>query len=104
MDRLQKLKEMLALSPEDSFLNHALGMELVGMGQEPEARGVWETLLARDPGYVGAYYQLAKLLERTGEREAALEWYEKGMKAAQAAGDRHAMNELRMAYDELLDE
>ena len=104
MDRLQKLKEMLQLSHADSFLNHALGMELVGMGQEAEARMVWEALLARDPAYVGAYYQLAKLLERAGERENALEWYEKGMKAAQAAGDRHAMNELRMAYEELMDE
>jgi Tfp pilus assembly protein PilF len=104
MERIEKLRQMLSASPEDSFLNHALAMELMAMGQETEARRVLETLLQRDPGYIGSYYQLAKLLERLGEREAALEWYEKGLKAAQQAGDRHAMNELRMAYDELMEE
>ncbi len=95
---------MLASSPEDSFLNHAMAMELMAMGQEAEARSVLETLLQRDPGYIGSYYQLAKLLERLGERDAALGWYEKGLAAAQKAGDRHAMNELRMAHEELMDE
>ena len=104
MERLAKLKEMLINSPEDSFLNHALAMELLAVSKDAEARSVWETLLLRDPEYIGSYYQLAKLLERTGEREQAIEWYEKGLAAAQKAGDRHAMNELRMAYDELIDE
>jgi Tfp pilus assembly protein PilF len=104
MERIDKLRQMLASSPDDSFLNHAMAMELMAMGQEAEARSVLQTLLQRDPGYIGSYYQLAKLLERLGERDAALEWYEKGLSAAQKAGDRHAMNELRMAYDELLDE
>lgn len=104
MERIDKLRQMLAVSPDDSFLNHAMAMELLGLGQDAEARSVLETLLGRDPGYVGSYYQLGKLLERMGEREKALDWYEKGVKAAQQAGDRHAMNELRMAWDELLDE
>ena len=104
MERIDKLRQMLDLSPDDSFLNHAMAMELLGAGRDVEARSVLETLLGRDPGYVGSYYQLAKLLERMGERALALDWYEKGVKAAQKAGDRHAMNELRMAWDELLDE
>lgn len=104
MERIDKLREMLASSPEDSFLNHALAMEMLALGQDADARRVWETLLQRDPGYIGSYYQLAKLMERLGERTLALEWYEKGLAAAQKAGDRHAMNELRMAYEELMDE
>ncbi|MGN6418807.1 MAG: tetratricopeptide repeat protein [Pseudobacter sp.] len=104
MERIDKLRQMLAVSPDDSFLNHAMAMELLGQGADKEARSVLETLLGRDPGYVGSYYQLARLLEKMGERAEALEWYEKGFKAAQKAGDRHAMNELRMAWDELLDE
>lgn len=104
MERIEKLRLMLVSSPEDSFLNHAMAMELLALGEEAEARRVLETLLQRDPGYIGSYYQLAKLLERMGERDQALHWYEKGLKAAQQAGDRHAMNELRMAWDELMDE
>jgi len=104
MERIEKLRQMLASSPEDSFLNHALAMELMGLGRDEEAQQVLVVLLERDPAYVGSYYQLAKLLERTGEKDAAKIWYEKGLAAAQAAGDRHALNELRMAYEELLDE
>ena len=61
----------------------------------------FERLLAHDPGYVGSYYHLAKLLERTGMNEEAIGVYEKGMAAATAAGDKHALGELRAAYEEL---
>ncbi|RYY94825.1 MAG: hypothetical protein EOO11_17090, partial [Chitinophagaceae bacterium] len=58
-------------------------------------------LLARDPGYVGSYYHLAKLLERQGNEAAAIAVYEKGMDTAKAAGDNHAFSELRSAHEEL---
>jgi hypothetical protein len=44
------------------------------------------------------------LLVRTGHINLAVEWYRKGIFAAEQAGDRHALNELRAAYEELLDE
>lgn len=101
MDRVEKLKEYLLATPDDAFLQHALALEYVKMGQDAEARQIFEALLARDPGYVGSYYHLAKLLERTGEQALAIEWYEKGMEAAKAAGNKHAYGELRSAYEEL---
>ena len=33
--------------------------------------------------------------------KAAIKWYEKGMAEAKKAGDNHAYNELRSAYEEL---
>jgi Tfp pilus assembly protein PilF len=57
--------------------------------------------LTQDPGYIGSYYHLAKLLERTGDTNLAIEWYEKGMEAAKQAGEKHAYGELRSAYEEL---
>jgi Tfp pilus assembly protein PilF len=101
MDRIGKLKEYLLASPEDSFLQHALALEYIKAGDDAEARRLFEALLQREPGYVGSYYHLAKLLERTGEHNLAIEWYEKGMAAAKAAGDIHAYGELRSAYEEL---
>ncbi len=101
MDRIEKLKEFLLASPHDGFLQHALALEYVKMGRDEEARRIFEELLLRDPGYVGSYYHLAKLLERTGEQSLAIEWYEKGMDAAKAAGDKHAYGELKSAYEEL---
>jgi Tfp pilus assembly protein PilF len=101
MERITKLKEFLAANPGDPFLQHALALEYIKAGDDNAARTHFEQLLIRDPGYVGSYYHLAKLLERTGDIEPAIEWYEKGMQQAKAAGDNHALNELRMAYEEI---
>lgn len=103
MDRVERLKAFLQESPKDNFLQHALALEYVKQGDENSARQLFEQVLTRDPGYIGSYYHLAKLLERIGEIPNALEWYQKGMQAAQAAGDQHALNELRSAHQELED-
>jgi len=101
MDRITKLKEFLQANPRDSFLKHALALEYVKVGDDKTAREIFEEILTQDPGYIGSYYHLAKLLERTGDTNAAILWYEKGMEAAKKAGDNHAFGELRSAYEEL---
>ena len=103
MERIEKLKEFLDKDPRDFFIRHALALEYCKIGEEAEARRLWEAILEEDPSYVGSYYQLAKLLERTGEKELAIGWYEKGMAAAKAAGDRKAYNELQVAWEDLTD-
>jgi Tfp pilus assembly protein PilF len=103
MDRIEKLKEFLRTDPNDSFSKHALALEYSKLGDEVTARRLLEEVLASDPASVGSYYQLGKMLERAGEPELALAWYEKGMTAARAAGEKRAFNELRSAYDELAD-
>lgn len=102
MERIEKLKSFLQASPNDSFLKHALALEFIKLGQDPEARQLMEELLTADPAYVGSYYHLAKLLERQGERELAIAWYEKGLIAAKTAGEQHTYNELKAAYEELI--
>jgi Tfp pilus assembly protein PilF len=102
MDRIEKLKALLADSPADNFLQHALALEYIKLGQEAEARNLFETILTRDETYIGSYYHLAKLLERQGHTEAAITWYEKGMAQAKSAGDNHAYNELQAAYEDLV--
>lgn len=104
MDRMQKLREWLQASPADSFLQHALAMEHLRMGELEEACRLFEKLLKENPAYIGSYYQLAALLQSMGKKEEAIEWYERGIKAAAAAGDRKALGELRSAYDELMDD
>ena len=104
MDRIEKLKEFLLKEPEDPFIKHALALEYWRAGDTSMARGLLEDILAKDPGAVGSYYQLGKLLEGVGEPRLALEWYERGMAAAKAAGEKRAYNELRAAYDDLVEE
>ena len=101
MDHIEKLREYLLSKPGDAFLQHALALEYVKLGREEEARLLFTEILERDPAYTGSYYHLGKLLERTGHTDEAVTWYEKGMKACQATGDRHAYGELRGAYEEL---
>ncbi|HZE85055.1 MAG TPA: tetratricopeptide repeat protein [Puia sp.] len=103
MERMEKLKEFLRADPRDLFVKHALALEYIKLGEEASARSLFEEILEQDPAYTGSYYHLAKLLERTGEKEAAIGWYEKGMAAALAAGERRAYNELQSAYEDLAD-
>jgi Tfp pilus assembly protein PilF len=102
MDRVQKLKEFLQKSPTDSFLRHALALEYIKAGEDKAAREEFESLLLHDAAYVGSYYHLAKLLERTGTTEEAISVYERGIEQAKKAGDMHALGELRGAYEELI--
>lgn len=101
MDRIEKLKEYLKSAQKDSFLQHALALEYIKTGNEEEARKLFVEILLREPTYIGSYYHLAKLLERTGETDKAVKIYEKGMAEAKRAGDNHSYNELQGAYEEL---
>jgi Tfp pilus assembly protein PilF len=103
MEKIEKLKSFLLSSPEDPFLKHALALEYIKMGNDREARIMFLEVLERDPSYIGSYYHLARLVERAGETENAKDWYEKGMIAAKKAGDGHAFNELKAAYEDLSD-
>jgi Tfp pilus assembly protein PilF len=101
VDRIAKLKEFLKENPTDSFLQHALALEYIKLGNDEAARQLFGEILNREPGYIGSYYHLAKLLERNGKEDEAIKVYEKGMEESKKAGDNHAFGELRGAYEEL---
>lgn len=101
MERIDKIKAMLIDSPKDNFLQHALALEYIKLGNDVVARKLFEEILEREPGYVGSYYHLAKLLERVGETDNAIKIYKKGMEETKRVGDNHAFGELRSAYEEL---
>jgi tetratricopeptide (TPR) repeat protein len=102
MENIEKLLAFLKEAPGDPFLKHALALEYIKAGRDEAARGLFIEILTADPDYVGSYYHLAGLLDRTGDREGAISWYEQGMAAAKRKGDQHAFNELRSAYEDLL--
>ncbi len=101
MDRISKLKEFLKMNPRDSFVQHAMALEYIKLGNDEQAMVLFEEILNREPGYIGSYYHLGKLLERSNKTEEAVKAYEKGMEEAKKAGDNHAFGELRGAYEEL---
>lgn len=101
MSRIDKLLAFLADNDKDSFLQHALALEYIKVGNDEAARKLFNELLLREPTYVGSYYHLGKLLERVADYEKAVRIYKRGMEEANAAGDRHAYNELQMALEEI---
>lgn len=76
-----------------------LAMEYSSAGRYAEALAEFRELASRDPGYVALYYQAGRAAEESGDPEAAKSWYRRGIEAAAAAGDRHALSELQAALD-----
>lgn len=103
MSRIEKIKEMLQQNANDSFLLHALALEYIKLGNDQDALGCFLHLLQHNPDYLGSYYHLAKLYERRVHLKEAIATYETGIQLANKINDRHALNELRMALDDLTD-
>jgi tetratricopeptide (TPR) repeat protein len=93
-ERLVQILELLDSSPRDSFLLFAAAKEYEKMEDLEEALDYYALLEQSDPAYVGLYYHLGKLLEKLGREQEALQAYERGMRVAQAQGDRHSHSEL----------
>ncbi|HEY5461749.1 MAG TPA: tetratricopeptide repeat protein [Hanamia sp.] len=104
MDRISKLKEYMKTADKDSFLQHALALEYIKVGNDEEAKKLFNEILKREPTYLGSYYHLGKLLERIGDPLKAMRVYERGMEVAQSANDSHTYNELQAAYEDAEDE
>ena len=101
MGRIEKLLEFMATTDKDSFLQHALALEYIKIGNDEEARKLFNEILLREPTYIGSYYHLGKLLERVGEYDRAIRVYDRGMEEARRAGDHHSYSELKMAMEDI---
>lgn len=101
-DRIEKLNQFLAQSPNDCFLNHALALEYIKISDDLKAKDLFEKNISNDANYVATYYHLGRLLERLQEKERAIQVYESGMKVAKQIGDNHTYNEIQAAYEDLM--
>ena len=95
------MKEYLKTADKDSFLQHALALEYIKVGDDEEARKLFNEILLREPTYIGSYYHLGKLLERVADYERAVRVYKRGMEEAKLAGDNHSYNELMGALEDI---
>jgi predicted Zn-dependent protease len=95
MNRREKLEALLADSPDDTFLQYALAMELASGGDEPAAIRRLQALLDADAHYVPAWFQLGQLFARTGAIDESRRTLVRGIEIARRAGDAHAEGEMR---------
>jgi len=95
--RMEQLLAFLEESPNDAFLQYAVAQEYISAGDDDAALAIFEKLRREQPDYVATYYHLGKLLERKGQREAALEAYAAGIAVATRTKEQHALSELQSA-------
>jgi tetratricopeptide (TPR) repeat protein len=97
--RLAKLLEFLANEPNDAFILYALATEYNTLNDKENAFFYYLKLVEEHPNYVGTYYHLGKLYEKEGQKEEAIDIYQKGITAARTKRDMHALSELQGAYN-----
>lgn len=97
--RLSKLLEFLESDPNDPFILYALATEYNNLNDKEKAYSFYLQLTDKHPDYVGTYYHLGKLQEKDGEKEKAIETFQKGMQVARNKRDMHAFSELQGAYN-----
>jgi Tfp pilus assembly protein PilF len=100
--RIDSLKQMLAVDPEDTFARYALGLEYFSQNELEKAKDTFEEIRILDPNYSATYYQLGKVYQMLGDEPAAKKVYEKGIYVAASHNDMHTKSELEQALNELL--
>ena len=95
MDRVAMLKEILAGNPNDAFARYGLAMEYARNGDAETALKEYETIVNSNPEYVPAYQMAGQMLMNLGRDTDARAWFERGIAAAQRAGNQHAASEMQ---------
>lgn len=94
-DRLEQLRKLQAVDPNDADLPYMIALELVKAGETDDALAAFDQALSLNPNYHYAYFQKAKLLEDEGQTDDALQVLELGIRKADEASDYKALGELR---------
>ena len=94
MPTIEQLEKLLAAEPNDVFLNFGLAMQYVQGGRTEDALTQFARVVELDPRHIAAYQQWAKALLASGRHAEAREVLVRGAKAAEAAGDRHALDKM----------
>lgn len=101
MTRREKLEQMLEKSPQDTFLNFGLAMELAKEGMTEEALARFDRVIQIDPSYLTAYFQKGSTLINAGRVPDARNALSAGIVAARSRGDSHAESEMQAMLDTL---
>jgi len=101
MPKREKLEALLRESPDDTFLNYALALQLANEGDHRGAIERLTHLSERTPEYVPTWFQLGQLLSQEQEVERAKHVLTRGIEIARRAGDQHAESELRGLLESL---
>ena len=81
-NRIEVFKQMLETDPENTMVLFGLAKEYEKLGQATEVINLLETYLAKADDEGNAYGALAKAYDKLGNREKAIEIYQKGIEVS----------------------
>lgn len=98
-NRIDVFKEMLVSDPENTMVMFGLAKEYEKLAQYTDVIELLETYLAKADDEGNAYGVLANAYDKMGNRERAIETYQKGIDVSMAHGHPSMANEYRMTLD-----
>lgn len=98
-NRIEVFRQMLDAEPENTMVMFGLAKEYEKLGQYAEVIDLLETYLTKADDEGNAYGVLANAYGQTGDREKAIETYQKGIDVSMAHGHPSMANEYRMTLD-----
>ena len=98
-NRIEVFEQMLAADPTNTMVMFGLAKEYEKLGQHSDVIDLLEGYLARADDEGNAYGVLANAYNLSGNRQKAVETYNKGIDTAMAHGHPSMANEYRMTLD-----
>ena len=95
MSRLEQLRKLAALAPNDPMTHYGIGIECLGLGQWDDAVAAFSDALRADEKYSAAYYHKARAEIALGRQADAGATLTQGMATAHAQGDWKTENEMQ---------
>lgn len=98
-NRIAVFRQMLDSDPDNTMVMFGLAKEYEKLGQHQDVIDLLENYLAKADDEGNAYGVLAQAYNQTGNRQKAIETYQKGIDVSMAHGHPSMANEYRMTLD-----
>lgn len=94
--KLEQLKELAQLDPDDPLVHYGLGCEHLKLGEYAEAEPAFRRTIHLQPDYSAAYRELGKALAKLDREQEAIEVYQRGRGIACEKGDLQTEREIEV--------
>ena len=98
-NRIEVFRQMLDADPDNTMVMFGLAKEYEKLSQHQDVIDLLENYLAKTDDEGNAYGVLAQAYNQTGNREKAIETYQKGIEVSLAHGHPSMANEYRITID-----
>ena len=93
---IARLEALLAGGKDNALLRFSLGSAYLKAGEAPSACIHLARALEHDPEYSAAWKLYGKALAESGQTDAALSAYRRGIEVAERKGDKQAAKEMQV--------